>query len=232
MNFPDVDKCISELTITPSLAVSIEHFSSLDQAVDVFCRANDTVDQAQQDAVLRMSPYFGVPWPSGLVLARHLAGMGASLQGLTVLELGCGLGIPSLVAAKLGAKVTATDFHPQALQMLKSNQMRNFVTLQAVEWDWTEVGSPAWLSKKFDWVIASDVLYEQEHPATLAGRVSEALRKAGHVLVTDPGRSYLQAFVQQMEQHGFRHDLFLRTANDLEGKEKEIFLLSFQKRGG
>ena len=42
-------------------------------------------------------PYWAELWPSGLALARHLASL--PLRGRAVLELGCGLALPSLAAA-------------------------------------------------------------------------------------------------------------------------------------
>src|SRR5438876_2864610 len=61
-------------------------------------------------------PYWAEVWSSGLALAgtvatRHLA-------GTRVLELGCGLGLPSLAAAFGGADVLATDWSPDAIAVL------------------------------------------------------------------------------------------------------------------
>ena len=55
-------------------------------------------------------PYWAERWPSGIALAEHLAAH--DLRGARVLEIGCGLGLPSLVAARLGADVVATDWSP------------------------------------------------------------------------------------------------------------------------
>ena len=63
-------------------------------------------------------PYWAELWPSGLALARRLAGR--ALRGARVVELGCGLGLPSLVAARGGGRVLATDWSPAALDRLPS----------------------------------------------------------------------------------------------------------------
>ena len=55
---------------------------------------------------------FGVVWPSSLMLADIIDVQ--SLVGLRVLEMGCGLGLASLVAARRGANITASDYHPLA----------------------------------------------------------------------------------------------------------------------
>ena len=57
-------------------------------------------------------PYWAELWPSGLALARALP---PRLDGLRVVELGCGLGVPSLTAAARGAEVTALDWAQDAI---------------------------------------------------------------------------------------------------------------------
>src|SRR5215204_3004899 len=58
-------------------------------------------------------PYWAELWPSSLALARAVAGV--ELAGRSVVELGCGLALPSIVASLGGARVTATDWSPDAL---------------------------------------------------------------------------------------------------------------------
>ena len=56
-------------------------------------------------------PYWAELWPSGIALARHVVGL--ALAGRRVLELGCGLALPSFAAALAGADVLATDWAPR-----------------------------------------------------------------------------------------------------------------------
>ncbi len=48
-----------------------------------------------------------------------------SLQGKSFLEPGCGSGLISIYAAKKGAKPTATDINPVAIEFLKKNAEQN-----------------------------------------------------------------------------------------------------------
>ena len=64
----------------------------------------------QEGGAGRTAPYWAHTWPSGLSLADALAGR--DLNGLRVLEPGCGLAIPSLAAARARGVVTATDGSP------------------------------------------------------------------------------------------------------------------------
>ena len=74
-------------------------------------------------------PYWAELWPSGVALAEAIAGR--ALKGATVLELGCGLGLPSLAAARAGGRVLAVDWSPAAIDLLRRNAERNEVSLEA-----------------------------------------------------------------------------------------------------
>ena len=133
-------------------------------------------------------PYWAELWPSGMALAHALDGR--SLGGRRVLELGCGLGVPSLVAARAGAHVLATDWAPEALELLERNAQRNELELLTARVDWRE---PAALVAQAPWdlVLGADLLYEERNAAPLL----ELLPKlGGEVLIADPGRATAEAF--------------------------------------
>ena len=69
-------------------------------------------------------PLFGLLWPSGAELAAHL-GQHPVTPGERILELGCGLGLASLVGHRRGADVTASDCHPLAGEFLAHNARLN-----------------------------------------------------------------------------------------------------------
>src|ERR687891_1653246 len=75
-------------------------------------------------------PYWAELWPSALALARAIAGR--SLRGARTLELGCGLGLPSIAAALAGGRVLATDWSPDAVAMTAENAARNGAELETL----------------------------------------------------------------------------------------------------
>jgi predicted nicotinamide N-methyase len=83
-----------------------------------------------------------------------------SLAGVRVLELGCGLGVPSIAAALEGTDVLATDWAPDAIELVAVNAARNGASLEARRLDWS---APVPLVDSAPWplVIAADVLYER-----------------------------------------------------------------------
>jgi predicted nicotinamide N-methyase len=79
-------------------------------------------------------PYWAELWPAAIALAAALP----EVAGLRIVELGCGLGVPSLVAAARGAEVTATDWAADAVELLRENAARNGLELRVEVRDWRE----------------------------------------------------------------------------------------------
>jgi predicted nicotinamide N-methyase len=131
-----------------------------------------------------------VLWRSGVALAHHVAE--ADVGGRRVVELGCGLGAPSLAAARSAADVLATDADDEALELLECNARENAVEVAMACVDWTE---PEALVARgpFDLVLAADVLYERQHVAPLLGLLP---RLGGEVWLADPGRPALDRFLE------------------------------------
>jgi predicted nicotinamide N-methyase len=134
-------------------------------------------------------PYWAQLWPSGVALARAVAGR--ALKGARVVEVGCGLGLPSIAAARAGGRVLATDWSPAAIDLLRDNAARNGVALERAVVSWTD---PAPLLERapFHLVLAADVLYERRSTPVLADLLP---RLGGEVLLADPGRPPLQGFL-------------------------------------
>jgi len=109
-------------------------------------------------------PYWAELWPAATALAVALP----DVAGLRVVELGCGLGLPSLVSAARGADVTASDWAEDAIELLRENAARNGFALRAEVRDWRE----PW-PERFDVVLAADVLYERRNVEPLLERLRE-----------------------------------------------------------
>ncbi len=129
-------------------------------------------------------PYWAELWPASLALAEALP----EVAGARVCELGCGLGLLSLVAAARGAEVTATDWAPDAIELLRENAARNGLDVRAELRDWRE----PWAAR-FDLVLAADVLYEQRNVEPLLARLRELAPVA---LVGLAGRPYEAEFLR------------------------------------
>jgi predicted nicotinamide N-methyase len=100
-------------------------------------------------------PYWAELWPSALALARAVAAR--ALHGGRVVELGCGLALPSIVAAQDGGRVLATDWAPDAIAFAQRNARHNGVALDTAVESWTD---PQRVTEQAPWdlVLGSDLL--------------------------------------------------------------------------
>jgi predicted nicotinamide N-methyase len=170
-----------------------ERFEPVERLIDVrgtsyrFWQPPDVdalIDVAAFEADERI-PYWANVWESALVLAEDLAGVDG--RGRRLLELGCGLGLPAIVAARQGFAATASDYEEPALEGVRYNAARNGVAgLETLLLDWR--GLPDDLGR-YDVVVAADVLYEKHHATALAAVIAGTLAAAGTALVADPGRA-------------------------------------------
>src|SRR3954471_20913906 len=94
----------------------------------IVARPGDWEALREAEALARRGvPYWAGLWPSGLELARAIS-RGPALDGRRVLELGCGLGLPSLAAAQRGATVLATDSSTDAVVFAAHQLALNVLT--------------------------------------------------------------------------------------------------------
>jgi predicted nicotinamide N-methyase len=147
-----------------------------------------------------IAPYWEVLWRSGVALACELED--EPLRGLRVVELGCGLGAPSVIAARAGANVLATDVAPEALELMRRNAEANGVNVETATVDWV---APDELVERgpFDVALAADVLYER---AAVAQLLSLLPRLAPVAWLADPGRPAAGAFIEQARRRGWLVD--------------------------
>lgn len=144
-------------------------------------------------------PLFGVIWPSGVMLADVMNDY--PMQGLRILEVGCGLGLPSLVAHHHGADITASDYHPLAEEFMEKNATLNHlspVRFQII--NWSRIDSSL---GKFDLIIGSDILYEPDHPRILCRFIERHAADNCTIIMVDPGRRQRMEFSKRMIDNGF-----------------------------
>ena len=144
-------------------------------------------------------PLFGQVWPSAQKLADLMQGWDLGTQ--RVLEIGCGLGLASMVIHRRRGDVTASDCHPLTESFLLANlQLNHMADLKYRTGNWARA-NPA--LGEFDLIVGSDVLYQREHPEQLAGFIQLHAAPHAEVLIIDPNRSNRSAFNRCMALAGF-----------------------------
>lgn len=144
-------------------------------------------------------PIFGVVWPSSLVLAHFT--FDHDTDSKRILEVGCGMGLTSLLLNKQCADITATDYHPEAQKFLQRNALLNEGNDIAFEQvDWADKSDDLGL---FDLIIGSDLLYEDSHIELLANFIEGHSKPICEVIIVDPGRGRKNKLSSRMIEFGF-----------------------------
>lgn len=143
-------------------------------------------------------PYWVQVWPASVALARLLWRF-QRLEGQRVLDLGCGLGIPGIAAARLGALVTFADREQDALHFAQWNATRMSTAAaapatQRIDWSRDVVAG------RFDFVLLADVSYRTPHHAPLRRQLEHALAPGGCIVHADPMRAESRVFLSELEK--------------------------------
>jgi len=142
---------------------------------------------------------FGQVWPAGRLLAQAMHHV--ELTGERILELGCGIGLASLVLQQRGADVVASDIHPLVEPFLAYNAALN--ALPAVHYRQLRWDVPSATLGTFDIIIASDVLYERGHAELVSDVIARHAHDAAQVWITDPGRGNSGRFTRLLQAQGY-----------------------------
>jgi predicted nicotinamide N-methyase len=132
-------------------------------------------------------PFWAFAWAGGQALARHVLDHPEIVRGRKVLDLASGSGLVAIAAMKAGAKsVLAADIDLFSVAAVALNASLNQVEVAVTPDDLLQ--SP---HEDVDVILVGDLFYEK----ALASRCYDWLlaghRAGAHVLIGDPGRSYL-----------------------------------------
>nr|BDT29569.1 methyltransferase domain-containing protein [Bacteriovorax sp. HI3] len=201
----------------------------LDESIDILC-AHFGEDDQDQSLAEEHCPYFGVLWEAGIGLSQFLTPQ--MCEGKKILEIGCGLALPSFVATRFGGDVIATDFHADVPLFLEKNQAGNQTKFQYEVMNWrSEIERTKNTLGTFDLVLGSDILYESQHPLQVAQALIAFLNPGGKIILSDPGRAYIQKFVSSMRELGYPEEMkTMRVSAKFTPKnvDREIFLFEFK----
>lgn len=115
------------------------------------------------------------------------------LQGCRVIELGCGHGLPGIVALKAGATVDFCDFNAEVLSSLTMPNVKENIkdskdssiggAARYFSGDWSTLPSVLGEECKYDWILTSDTLYSPESVKSLSAVLGQLLKPDGYALV-------------------------------------------------
>ena len=163
-------------------------------------------------------PYWAELWTSSIELARWCLEE-STLCGRRVLELGCGLGLGGIAAARSGATVTMTDYEDDALLFAQYNALLNPgpALPRFVRFDWRESSSLG----LFDVVIGGDIVYERRNFSPVVRALLVLLKPSGYAVLTEPGRGIGRDFFTFASAEGFNVET-TSTQRTRRGRESTI----------
>jgi predicted nicotinamide N-methyase len=176
-------------------------------------------------------PYWADLWPAARMLAKAIAREPwdqhrARLGPLHALEVGCGLGLPGVVALAAGMRVTFCDYDATALEFAADNAAVNgfdeFTTLQM---DWRR---PPDLPP-FPVVLASDLIYEMRNVEPVVALIKRMLRPDGLCLLTDQDRVPSQVMRDTLTREGLPFSAQTVRAGEPGGRRVKGTLYRIQK---
>jgi len=162
-------------------------------------------------------PYWADIWPASRMLGKVLLGE-ALTPGTCALEIGCGLGLPGIVALRRGLHVTFTDNDPCALHFASENaRLNGFTDFATRHVDWRD--PPA--DFQFPLLLGADLLYEMRYLEPLIGFIRQALLPGGVCLLTDQDRLPGQALRDQLEAEGLTFTTEIVRAGEPGGRRSK-----------
>lgn len=159
--------------------------------VELFVPEPAAVKEAYQKKQIAF-PFWSRIWPAAQVLSQFLLAHPQYTREKSVLEIGAGLGLPSLIAARNAASVLCTDTATEAVQVVRQSAanagLTNFTT-KVVDWHSLPPGLTA------DVLLLSDINYEPDAFALQRSMLEGFLQKGTTILLSTPQRLMAKTFV-------------------------------------
>ncbi len=170
-------------------------------------------------------PYWADLWPASRMLAKAIL-QEPWTPGTEALEIGCGLGLPGIVALSLGVSVTFSDYDPCALRFASDNARLNGCdTFRTLQLDWRS--PPADL--RVPVILAADLLYELAIIAPLVACIRQMLATGGFCLLTDLDRVPGSAIREALQAAGLTFTTKLMRAGEPGGLRVKGTLYRIEK---
>lgn len=135
-------------------------------------------------------------WPAARAMGLHIWEK-LDLKGASVLELGCGLGLPGVVAGLKGAEVTFSDFNPDAVDLALTNaRLSELSKTKGFVGDWRNFQ----LKEQYDYILASDICYEPNLNIFLEDIFVSNLKEGGKLLVSHPERAETVTMLERLRK--------------------------------
>lgn len=184
--------------------IKILQITNVDDLYNLLIAKGETHEDVQDERI----PYWAELWPAAIGLSKYLIEFDIIKNKEDVIEMGCGLGLPGIVAGKLGAKVIFTDYLEEALIFTKKNWNLNCLSESPSSGGEARFETLDWRQPNPDFaadlVFASDICYEKRFFEFLPDAFRTLCKPGGSIIVSDPSREVAQDFFQNITTEGFK----------------------------
>jgi predicted nicotinamide N-methyase len=201
---------ILPVPLVPEISLHLAH-----EAVPLWQKTEDELGE-----IGLPPPFWAFAWAGGQALARYVLDHPHIVRGKIVVDLASGSGLVAIAAMKAGAStVLAADIDDFAVAAITLNGDQNAVDLATTSKNMLQSPAPA-----CDVVLVGDLFYEQSLAAQCYTWLSTAHSGGTHVLVGDPGRSYLPK--DKLRKIAEYHVPVTRDLEDAEIKKTAVWQLA------
>jgi predicted nicotinamide N-methyase len=182
---------------------SIIQITNIDEVFDALINSDKETKEYKDERI----PYWTEIWPSALAMSKFILENAELIKGKKIIEIGAGLGLPSIVASKLCKEIVITDYLEDALTFAEKNaKMNDCNNMKFQVLDWRNI---LMSNQKYDIILASDVAYEKRFFDELPTAFLNLMHDQSIVLFTEPGRQFTENFI------GSLSDLFFVEKTNL-----------------
>jgi predicted nicotinamide N-methyase len=169
-------------------------------------------------------PYWAKVWPSAIALLDVLQKHPNWIKDKNVLELGAGIGLPSLMMAGITNSIQISDYNLDAVELLRKNiEHLELENAEALKLDWNAL--PETIHPEV--IILSDVNYDPTQFETLTKLIEKFIHQGSTVILSTPQRIMASTFVLALSIFIIADYLELVDEN---GIPKEISILVLSKK--
>ena len=189
---------------------------------DALLESADVLARFDKDEYL---PYWADLWPTALLLARRMRR--DPVEGSpALLEIGCGLGLVSIAAARAGWRPLTTDYDEDAIAFAAENARRNDVAFDTGLVDWRTTR----LQRTFTRIVGSDLLYETRNHEPIADFLLAHLDADGEAWIGDSFREIADPAIHAFEARGLTMSIEEEPGAKLDGTPTKIRILRCRRQ--
>jgi predicted nicotinamide N-methyase len=195
---------LTETVRVGPLSLEFTRIEDPNRVLDEVAAEEDRLEKVRGQRVpedLLHLPYWAELWDSAIGVALHLEDMSNEVEfrRLSVLDLGCGMGLTGTVSAALGTRVMFADLEAAALLFARLNSLPWAGRVRTRRLDWRTDR----FRERFDLIIGADILYERKQWDYLEPFWREHLTQSGLILLGEPGRTTGDQFIDWIRERGW-----------------------------